>query len=262
VETQQVFGSSPAVSAYDWLNHALTVLASISAGFRKNRIHRVLDDLTFVDKAGSDTGYKLCASYTALCREISVHLAPLCPDNIKAFEAVVEGTVLGIRFHTQNLSWSLPTQKKDKIVTAVATALLGVPLSIENMQILMGLLNDLSQMLPFLGRCRHNLNKFLSDLLAKDDEYLVLPANASKDPKVWTLAACTAEVGLPIPHKHPSPSLAANTFVSDETGTRFAKINGRFIPYEDQDERGAASVSMLEDGPVWFWHGLCGPLPC
>ncbi len=96
----------------------------------------------------------------------------------------MEGTVLGIWFHTQKLSWSLPTQKKDKIVTAVATALSGVPLSLENMQILMGLLNDLSQMLPFLGRFRHNLNKFLSDLLAKDDEYLVLPANASKDPKV------------------------------------------------------------------------------
>jgi hypothetical protein len=38
VETQQVFGSSPAVSAFDRLNHTLTVLASISAGFRINRI--------------------------------------------------------------------------------------------------------------------------------------------------------------------------------------------------------------------------------
>jgi hypothetical protein len=259
IETQQVFGAASAVSAYDRLNHTLAVVAAILADFPANRIHRVLDDLPVVDRSGSEAGPRFCNMYTALCEKIGVKLAPLCPNNEKAFEAVREGTVLGIRFRTKSLTWSLPTHKKDKIVSAALSALSEEKMTLENMQILMGLLNDLGQMLPFLRGFRHNLNAFLATLLDPETEPTVLPIQAAKDLKVWALGANTAASGLPIPHKQPLPSMAALTFVSDAAGARFAQVNGRFIPYGKQNDRGAASISALEDGPVWFCARITWP---
>jgi hypothetical protein len=196
------------VSAFDRLNHTLTVLATIFSGFERNKIHRVLDDLPIVDRHDSDAGQKFCQNYTTLCNEIGVRLAPLCPNNIKAFEASTVGTVLGIRFHTHTLTWSLPLNKRNKIIAAAAEALSGVPMGLESMQILMGLLNDLAQMIPFLRGFRHNLNKFLSALLIDEANLLILPDNAARDLKVWLLAAYTAADGLPIPQpaSRPLPS--------------------------------------------------------
>jgi hypothetical protein len=259
VETQQVFGASSAVAAYDRLNHTLAVVAAILADFPAEKIHRVLDDLPVVDRAGSEAGHQFCKMYTALCNDIGVKLAPLCPNNEKAFEAVTEGTVLGIRFNTETLTWSLPMHKKEKLLSAAETALSGTPLNLEDMQILMGLLNDLSQMLPFLKGFRHSLGAFLTALLDPGTEPMVIPEQAAKDLKVWVLAAISASTGLPIPHRQPLPSMAALTFVSDAAGAKFAQVNGRFIPYGKQNDRGAASVSALEDGPVWFCVRLTWP---
>ncbi|MFN9905725.1 MAG: hypothetical protein ACK56F_06295, partial [bacterium] len=91
----------------------------------------------------------------------------------------------------------------------------GTPLNLEDMQILMGLLNDLSQMLPFLKGFRHSLGAFLTVLLDPGTEPMAIPEQAAKDLKVWVLAAISASTGLPIPHRQPLPSMAALTFVSD-----------------------------------------------
>jgi len=144
LEMQEVFGSSYAVSAYDRLSNTLAVVATILADFPKRQVHRILDDLPMVDRAGSEAGHHFCAIYTALCARVGVNLAPLCPELEKSFEAKTEGTVLGIRFHTEDLTWSLPGHKVAKLLQAVQTALSGTPMGLEDMQKLMGLLNDFS----------------------------------------------------------------------------------------------------------------------
>jgi hypothetical protein len=65
--------------------------------------------------------------------------------------------------------------------------------------------------------------------------------------------------GLPIPHRQPFPSLAVLTFVSDAAGARFTKVNGRFIPYGEQNDRVAASISFPEDGLIWFCARITWP---
>ena len=111
----------------------------------------------------------------------------------------------------------------------------------------------------FLRAYRFNLNKFLAQLAQLETESLTLPPQAAKDLKVWALAAVTAVSGLPIPHRHPYPSMSALTFVSDAAGARFAQVNGRFIPYGDQHDRGAASLSNPEEGPIWFCARITWP---
>jgi hypothetical protein len=48
------------------------------------------------------------------------------------------------------------------------------------------------------------------------------------------------------------PALAAMNFASDAAGARFAKVYCRFILFADQDGRGVASISAVEDGEIWF----------
>jgi hypothetical protein len=129
VERQQVFGSSYSVSAYDRRGNTIAVLASHLSGFPINRIHRTLDDLPIVDKENSQQGRLFCAIYTALCDRLGVSLAPACPRQEKAFETSTEGTVLGIRFHTSTLTWSLPEHKMKKLVSACSEALSGIMLT-------------------------------------------------------------------------------------------------------------------------------------
>jgi len=259
LEKQQVFGSSYAVSAYDRLSHTLAVLATLLANFPQKQVHRILDDLPVVDRAGSEAGHQFCAVYTALCEKVGVSLAPLCPNLEKSFEASTEGTVLGVRFLTTSLTWSLPPHKVSKILEAAGEALSGTPMGLEDIQRLMGLLNDFGQMCPFMRGFRFNLNKFLATLLESETEVKLLPTLAAQELKIWMGAVSSAGGGLPIPHRQPLPSLAALTFVSDAAGASFAKVNGRFIPFGDQHDRGAASISAMEDGPIWFCVRITWP---
>jgi hypothetical protein len=123
----------------------------------------------------------------------------------------------------------------------------------------MGLLNACLPNVPVFKGIRFSLNRFLSDLLEVEPESRPLPPQAASDLRVWAQAAMWATNGLPIPHRQPFPSLAALTFVVDAAGARFTKVNGRLIPYGEQNNRGAASISFPEDGLIWFcdrinWH--------
>jgi len=259
LEKQQVFGSSYAPSAFDRLANTVESLALALTNFPKKQVHRILDDLPFVARADSLAGHEFSDIYRAICERIGINIAPPCPRQEKAFEATTEGTVMGIRFNTKNLSWSFPVPKYTKLMNMIITALSGEDISLENMQKLLGVLNDFGQMLPFLRGFRFNLNKFLVTLLQLETEPKPLPLSAASELRVWALAAHTAVNGLPIPHRQPHPSLAALTFISDAAGARFAKVGGRFVPYGDQNDRGAASISSPEDGPIWFCARVTWP---
>jgi hypothetical protein len=254
-----VFGSSYAPSTFDRLAHTAQVIAHSLSNFPKKNVHRILDDLPFVDRASSAAGHEFYLLYKAVCERIGINLAPNCPNLEKAYEAQTEGTVMGIRFHTQTLTWSLPEKKCAKLISAALEALSGSFMSLEDMQKLMGILNDFSQMCIFLRGYRFNLNKFLALLLSLENESLPLPPQAAKDLRIWVQAASAAASGLPIPHRQPYPSFTCLTFISDAAGARFAKVEGRFIPFGEQGNRGAASISSPEDGPIWFCARITWP---
>lgn len=62
----------------------------------------------------------------------------------------------------------------------------------------------------------------------------------------------TASKGLPIPHRQTNPSLKALTFVSDAAGAQFIRNGDYFTPFCSDEFRGAAAISSLEDGKIWF----------
>ena len=258
IETQQVFGSKSAVSAFDRLGHTLVDIALLKSGTPGVFLHRTLDDVLLVTPAHSAAGPKFAEVYKALCQQVGARLAPLDPEAVKTFEDKTSGTALGIGFDTSELTWSISDAKREKILTAISDSLAGSRVTLQDMQSLMGLLNDFSQMCPFLRAFRFSLTKDLRYLSQNPSAVLDLSAQSKTDLKVWAMVVTHADP-LPIPHRPLLPSLKALTFVSDAAGARFAKVNGRFIPYTDQQGIGAASISAVEDGPVWFHASVTWP---
>ena len=152
------------MAAFDRLGNTILTIAAVRSGIPREYLHRTIDDVPVVTPAVSECGSKFYHEYKALCADTNIRLAEPCPRKEKAFEDSTVGTVLGVRFNTTNLIWTLHSRKIDKILRAISKPLLNEFMSLEEMQILMGLLNDFCQMCPFLHAFRLPLNTFISVL--------------------------------------------------------------------------------------------------
>jgi hypothetical protein len=259
VELKKVFGSKEAVSAYDRLNNTLVTLAAKAAHLPPHFIHRTLDDVPVVTPSDSHAGPAFAEAYQDLCQHIGADLAPQCPNFEKAFCDSTSGTVLGIRFDTVSLSWSISREKRTRILDRIRGPLMGHPISLLDLQKLIGTLNDIGQMCPFLRGFRQPLHLLLVAFKENNDILLPVPKEVKDDLRVWAAAMDTVVHGLPIPSR-PSPHLpSALLFTSDASGAQFNKQQGRFITIPYEGERGAASINAIENDDIWFYASITFP---
>jgi len=224
-------------------------------------MHRTLDDLPIVTSASSPLGPAFHNAYTSLCKRIGASLAKPCPAKEKAFNDSKIGTVLGIRFNTSSMSWSISDQKVSRILHLLQAPYTQIPVNLNHTQKLIGLLNDLSQMCPFLKGFKHNVLDFLQSFHGNEETRLIAPHPVVADLHIWAAAALSAARGLPIPGRPTLPRPGSITFVSDAAGAQFAKVQGRFIPILPTSYRGAASINHINDtsSDVWFCCRLTWP---
>jgi hypothetical protein len=259
VELKKVFGSKEAVSAFDRLNNTLVSLAALHARLPPHFIHRTLDDVPIVTPSQNSRGHVFAESYQNICAHIGADLAPPCPLLEKAFCDSTQGTVLGIRFDTMSMQWSISKDKKARIMDRIRSFLLGHPTSLQDLQKLIGTLNDIGQMCPFLRGFRQPLHMLLVSFREDTDICLPIPQEVKDDLHIWATAINTAAKGMPIP-KRPSPHLpSALCFASDASGAQFNKHQGRFIPIPYSGDRGAVSINAIEDDQVWFFASIVFP---
>jgi len=169
------------------------------------------------------------------------------------------GTVLGIRFNSLNHTWTLSPEKRDRILKDIVAALRNDPITLEDMQRLLGRLNDFMLMAPFLKGFRLTLNSFLARLLKQPDRPRRLNGRAAADLRVWAAAVASTVDPLPIPHRPLPPSLSALHFISDAAGARYVSVQNRRIPSEIPGNKGAASIGILPDGHIWFCSRVTWP---
>ena len=222
-------------------------------------MHRTLDDVPVVTPATSVYGPRFAAAYQDICRKLNIQLAPACPQLEKAFLDSTVGTVLGIRFDTAMLTWTVSPEKRDNILRDVAGPLAGAPLTLEQMQHLMGVLQDFGQMCPFLNGFKQPLNSFLASLLQKPDPARALPSQVRTDLRIWANVITASVVPLPIPHRPLPPGLSALHFVSDAACARYVTVDGRRIPCDRPGHRGAASIGIGSQGEIWLCARVTWP---
>jgi hypothetical protein len=259
VELKKVFGSKEAVSSFDRLNHTLVILAANISGLPTNLIHRTLDDVPFVTPASSEKGLVFAESYENICEDIGASLAPPCPHFEKAFKDSTHGTVLGIIFDTISMTWRISGEKKARILTRIKGPLSGQPVTLLDVQKLIGSLNDVGQMCPFLRGFRQPIHNLLVQFQGNTEISLIPTPEVRADLRIWGAAMHTVEASQPIPRRPTAHLPSALMFVSDASGAQFAKFSDKFITLPYEGERGAASINAIEDDTIWFYANVVWP---
>jgi hypothetical protein len=217
VELRQIFGAKTAVANFDILGNTILTLTKAKCKIPAEFIHRTLDDVPFVAPVCSNWNNIFSMCYMNICERINVSLAKDCPLFDKAFKNSCFGKVLGINFDTKNVSWSLPTEKRNKCVNAIMACLQKDDISVNEFEKLMGRLNDISIMCPFLKCFKFPLFMCLKRAMENND-VVVLDNVARSDLQIWLRFCCDPEIWIPIAHEYSKHPLSYCYFTSDAAG--------------------------------------------
>ena len=217
-ENSMTFGGEPSVQNFDIAGATAKDLTLIDCNIPAKLVHRQLDDVPLVAPKNSGWCEEFSEKYRTLCDDINMALAPDCPKKDKAFTCSTTGKVLGIKFDTNTLSWKLPRAKKKLALAAIKSALDSNSIHAKQLQKLMGRLNHVSQMCPFLNGFRDPLNKDLSRAISAEPKAIIMSIQAKKDLHVWANFLLKKNEWTPIAHPRSSPPLCTKFFVSDAAG--------------------------------------------
>ena len=240
-ELMQMFGGITAVGNFDILGNTAVSLTCAICECKKEFVHRHLDDVPFVSTAESGLCEKFSKTYKEVCEVINLKLADNCDRNEKAFTNVTYGKVLGIWFNSENLSWHLLTEKKEKTLRCIHMVMNTVSVTLLEMQKLMGNLNNVSLMCPFLNGFRRNLNDCLSAGAIND--CIFVTSNAKNDLLIWAGFLLDTVGENSIPSCPTEPTIVHKSFTSDAAG--YASDDG-------VDRPGVASIGFDEEGKIIF----------
>jgi hypothetical protein len=199
VELKQTFGALTSVSNFDVLGNTVQTLARAASNLPRNWCQRQLDDNPVVAPAGTGWCESYSEDYEKICETINIKLAEECPKKDKAFKNEQEGKVLGIWFDSKEMKWSLPYEKAEKARRAIFETFHAETASLHSLQSLVGRLNDVALMCPFLTAFRKNI----SELLAKGEESpsdnIIITEKAKDDLLIWWAAIEDSEKRLAYP---------------------------------------------------------------
>jgi hypothetical protein len=259
VEEKMTFGSTASPFNYDILSLTTKDLAVALCGIPNRWVHRTLDDVPSVAPAASGWNEIFSATYTAVCEDLEIPLAEPCPRKEKAFINQTSGRVLGIWFDTQSLSWSYPEDKAIPLIRDIHAVLVAGHSSLNQFQKLLGSINDVAQLCPFLKGFRKPFNDFLACFREDTEIILSTPLQVLADLRICSKVISAAIGGLPISARPVDPPLNKVTFVSDAAGASMATVNGSRVAIRSPMKRGVASVSFNDDGQLWFACRLFWP---
>jgi hypothetical protein len=162
IELRMIFGARTAMAHYDILGNTVEKLAIIDSGIPRHFVSRAIDDQPVATPANSSWGEKFVSSYKKICKELNIELAEDCTRCDKAFTNTKRGKVLGVWFDSESLTWKLPAEKTEATRLLLRKTVTKRNVNLEDMQSLLGRLNFVCMMCPFLKAFRFNMNKELA----------------------------------------------------------------------------------------------------
>jgi hypothetical protein len=237
-----VFGSAAAPAWFDPFSALLVNIVCTMNNIPKKYVHRQLDDVPMASPKNSNLTERFHSEYNNLCKKINLPLATPCQQKEKAFPPTTSGTVLGTRFDSETLSWSLSAEKAQRVLLLIDSFLLHRTCSLKDIQRLIGKLTDFSQMNIFMKGFKYNLLCLLHKFKGLNKSKKLIPQNVKSDLHIWKQAILSAQKGLPIPGLIEEPPLCHLTFISDAAGAVLKWKNGKCFNYTTKNSRGAASI--------------------
>ncbi len=249
-----VFGSGSAPANFDGLPETVANITEVMGQVPKSGLFRQLDDSPYVSAAGSGNTEKFAKAYVDLCQRLRIPLAEMDPDREKAFGPGCTGSVLGIKFDSATLSWSLPVEKAESIVQVIDRFLMAATCNLFWAQKLHGKLNDFAQMMPFAKGFRFNILELLCSFEGNENGRRLVKTGLKRDLFIWKNCVLAAIGGLPLCSPPTGAPLSAMCFVSDAAGAAFEWTEGRSANVTTDGDRGAASVGYTS-GKIFFCGG-------
>jgi hypothetical protein len=216
-ETRMAFGGKPSVANYDALGNTIFTLALVESKIPTKLVGRCVDDVPAVSPEGNDWGKEFTDNYKRICSDLNIELAENCPLFEKAFENSTYGKVLGKFFDTTILCWAMPQDKREELLSDISHVL-NNKVNLLTVQSLMGKLNDIGTMCPFLKIFRHELNTELSKRIPEPLKLSNMSKAAKKELLVWTGFLMDENVWIPINPPAHHPPILTLIFTSDAAG--------------------------------------------
>jgi hypothetical protein len=180
-------------------------------------VGRAVDDQPVATPANSTWGKKFTDSYRRICEKVNVELAEDCKDCDKAFSDTKQGKVLGIWFDTEMLAWKLPDEKALTTRIMINELVSKDSVTLDELQSLLGRLNFVCMMCPFLKAFRYNMNKELAKRILDPSLCSKLSENAKNDLLLHERFLSDKD-WCPIAKEPTGPPPSAVYFVSDAAG--------------------------------------------
>jgi hypothetical protein len=216
VELRQIFGARSAVQNFDIVANTVKSLAAAGFNIPARFIHRQLDDTPVISPASRNWCSTFLNNYRSLCEQINLELAPDCPQHDKSFGQTTTGKILGIWFNTTDLTWRLSDEKISGTIQSIKEVTSSTHLSLQAFQSLMGRLNYIATMCPFMNIFKFNLNKILAALTK--GQSVSLNTKARRDLQVWGNFLTHPTKWIPICPLQDNPPLATISFTTDAAG--------------------------------------------
>jgi hypothetical protein len=259
VDLKGTFGGTPSVTNYDALAATTQDLAIYRSGIPRRWVHRTLDDSPVVSPVSSGWTPVFTQAYLDVCEELNIPLAQPCSRKEKAFCNETSGRVLGIWFDTSDQSWAYPEDKWVPLVREILDMLQAGKADLKKMQSIMGSLNDVAQMCPFLKGWRLPSLAFQSSFKEKEGFELSIPSQVKDDMIVCCKIIRAAGGGLPLAARPAGPALNYIRFASDAAGAQTTQIGGKTVTVPSALARGAASVGLNEEEDLIFVSRISWP---
>ena len=241
IETRQSFGGVPSPCNFDRLNKTKDTVICLRSGTPRGAVFRALDDSPCVGPKDSNITADFTSSMKKFCQSTNIPLAPNCPSADKAFEMKNKGIVLGIGFDSRDLTWFLAPAKAEKVMRRCWKAIRSSHVDLEQMQQLMGTINDLAQMCPLLKFHKRAGNALVRQFAGNRNEVRMVTEELRKELAVIAKVAESSVKGLPIAAEPSQPPLAAVMCYTDAAGASFSMVRGERC-YHGNEGRGVSCI--------------------
>ena len=168
------------------------------------------------------------------------------------------GVVMGIGFDSSNLTWYLPEEKANRLVSRCIDLYNSKLVSLKQMEKVMGSVNDLAQMAPFVKFYKSSGNETLRSFKGDYNTFVQVGNKLKSDLLVISKIANTARCNMPIPTRPHAGPLTTLTFYSDAAGASYSMVKGERV-YHSNESRGVACIGGDNLNSIWIWTRLQWP---
>jgi hypothetical protein len=265
-----IFGASSSAGIFDAAAKVFVQLGCKRANFPASQVCQHLDDICAAAAAGDDSIFRLDEELQAVAGEVGVKLASR-DDPDKSFAPSHTGVVFGVEYDTANWTWSIPHEKRARLITTLKEVIQAERISGRQAKSVTGKLIHIKALLP---AAKYNMAHIMRLAIAgPDDDLDQIQVEVSPECKrqimhwILLLQACPGWISIP---NEPRPMPWACQVFTDAAGGSMDRIGAGsggvcgswwfYIPWPKKVNAGGWRIDGKKVGRKLSALELIGPL--